>query len=140
MNSFLCLFSFFSVCVCCVVVAALCFCFCYLSWVLFVCLFSFLFLSLWLHCAACGLLASWPGVRPGPLGWEHLSPGCWNTREFLGPGNINQCDLSQGIHINTKTQLHPTACRLQCWTPYAKQPARQEHSLTHQQTGYLKLN
>ena len=47
------------------------------------------------------------------------------------------CSLG-GIHLDSKTWLHPTACRLQCCTPHAKQQARQEHSPTHQQTGCLK--
>ena len=59
-----------------------------------------------------------------------LSPGPWNNREFLVPGN-NQHELSWRPHLGSKTLLHPTACKFQCWVPQVKQPARQGHSATH---------
>ena len=83
----------FCLCACvCVVLLLLfvCFCFCYLSWVSFVCLFSFLsFLfslamlhGLWVLCC---LAEGWAWAsRVGPL-----SPGHWATREFPDPANIN---------------------------------------------------
>ena len=35
------------------------------------------------------------------------------------------------LRLNAKTQLHSTTSKLQCWTPHAKQLARQEHNATH---------
>ena len=35
------------------------------------------------------------------------------------------------LRLNAKTQLHSTTSKLQCWTPYTKQLARQEHNPTH---------
>ena len=146
-------FSFFCVCVCvcvCYVVAAvplllfLLFVLGFVCLFLFLCFFSFSFLFLffpflsfffghtvWL--AALGSLAkgrAWASGVGGP------SPGHWTTRaqEIL----ISMCTPG-GIHINTKTQPQTTACRLQCWTPHDKQPPRQEHRPTNQQTGCLKL-
>ena len=69
--------------------------------------------------------ASW---LPGLL--RTTSPGPWNNREFLVPGN-NQHELSWRPHLGSKTLLHPTACKFQCWVPQVKQPARQGHSATH---------
>ena len=44
----------------------------------------------------------------------------------------------RGLQLNTKTWLYPTASKLQGWMPHAKQLARQEHKLTHQQIDCLK--
>ena len=38
----------------------------------------------------------------------------------------------RGPHLSTKTQLYPTAYKLQCWKPQAKQPVRKEQNPTHQ--------
>ena len=35
------------------------------------------------------------------------------------------------LHLNAKIQPHSMTSKLQCWTPHAKQLARQEHSPTH---------
>ena len=37
----------------------------------------------------------------------------------------------RNLHLNAKAQLHPTASKLQCWTPHAKQLEKQEHNPTH---------
>lgn len=66
----------------------------------------------------------------------------------MGVGTASDCSLLQGQkhwwqyfwgvltgksplgghHFLTKTWPYSIACRLQCWTIQAKQPARQEHS------------
>ena len=66
------------------------------------------------------------------------SPGFGNTREFPPQGILNGKSSPGCLHLNSKTWLHPTACRVQCWMPHTKQQARQEHKPTHQQTGCLK--
>ena len=149
---FLLLFSFFFVCFFVPVWLVL---FYHFSWVWFVCLFSFFFVCCY-HCCCLFLLfvlgfvcfvfffffsffsgcTVWLGSPAKDQAWAArvgvLNPGRWTTREFPSLGNINRHVLSGGIHLDTKTHLHPTACRLQRWTPHTKQPARQEHSPTHQ--------
>ena len=73
----------------------------------------------------------WPGVRPVPLRWESRVQG-------IGPPETSRLHLiSNGensprdLHLKAKTQLHTTTSKLQCWTPYAKQLARQEHNPSH---------
>ena len=46
---------------------------------------------------------------------EVLSPGWWTTREFPAPENI-----PRGLHLESKTRLHSTTCRFQCWIPLNK--------------------
>ena len=133
-----CLLSFFLfLCCCCrlfVFVFAICLGFCLFSFFFFSCFFSFFFP--WPCSVACGLSVPWPGL--GPPGWERqiqdagLPENSWAQEILIGVYS------PRGIHLDTKTWLHPTACRLQCWTPHAEQPARQEHSPTHQQTCCLK--
>ena len=65
------------------------------------------------------------------------SPGCWTTREFPVPGKINHRELSWRSLSDSKTWLHPTASRSQCWMPHTKQQTRQEHKPTHHHTDYL---
>lgn len=48
---------------------------------------------------------------------------------FIGMGSL-------GVwRFGTKTWLHPTACRLQCWDNSGQTIDRQEHSPTHHHTG-----
>ena len=79
-----------------------------------------------------------PGVRPVPLRWESrvqdIGPPQTTQLHVVSNGESSPRDL----HLNAKTQLHTTMSNLQCWTPYAKQLARQEHNPTRQQRGYLK--
>ena len=93
------------------------FCFYHLSWVWLV-FASFSFFLFSLSCwTACGLLDSltmsqaWVGV---------LSPGCWTTREFLGPGNSNRHVFSQryprwhqdlALHNCLQTPVLDTSCQ-----------------------------
>ena len=72
-----------------------------------------------------------PGVRPELLRWE--SPA-----QDIGPPETSRLHVisnakssTRDIHLNAKTQLHSMTGKLQCWTPHAKQLARQEHNPTH---------
>ena len=72
-----------------------------------------------------------PGVRPEPLRWESQVQDI-GPPETSWPHVISISESSpRDLRLNTKTQLHPTASKLQCWTPHAKQLARQEHNPTH---------
>ena len=73
----------------------------------------------------------WLAVRPVPLRWE-------SQGEDTGPPETSRLQIisnskssPRDLHLNTKTQLHSMTSKLQCWTPYAKQLARQEHNPTH---------
>ena len=59
------------------------------------------------------------------------SSGHWSTRDLPAPRNIKWQKPPRDLHLNAKTQLHSTTRNLQCWTPYAKQLARQEHNPIH---------
>ena len=59
------------------------------------------------------------------------SSGHWSTRDLPAPRNIKQQKSPRDLHLNAKTQLHSTTSKLQCWIPYAKQLARQEHNPIH---------
>ena len=121
-----------------------CVCVCYLSWDLFALFsfllffFSFFFLFSLATLRSLQTLSSPDKGWPGPQRWESRvqdsgpPENCWSQGIL-----ISMCSPG-GINLINKTQLHPTACRLQCWTPCTKQPARQEHSPTHQQRGCLK--
>ena len=71
------------------------------------------------------------GVRPEPLRWESrvqdTGPPETSWLHVISNGQSSPRDL----RLNDKTQLHSTTSKLQCWTPYAKQLARQEHNPTH---------
>ena len=92
----------------------------------FICLFSFHFFVLsFSSCHTMWLAGSWyPGQE---LSWasnvEILSPGCGIAREVRGSENINWCLLSQRYPSWTWNPATPSACKLWCWTPHAKQPA-----------------
>ena len=127
---FVCLlFSFF----CVVLLFVFVFCIGFCLSVCFLFLFSLATLcSLW-------ALGSPPGVGARHPGWECQvqdagPPENSKAQEIL----IGVCSPGD-IHLDTKTQLRPTACRLQCWTPHTKQPAGQEYNLIHQWTGCQKL-
>ena len=57
--------------------------------------------------------------------------GHWSTRDLPAPHNTKRQKSPRDLHLNTKTQLNSTTSKLQCWTPYAIQLARQEHSPVH---------
>ena len=74
------------------------------------------------------LLVLQPGIRAVPLRWE-------SQVQDTGPQETSQLHvISNGkrsprdLHLYAKTQLHSTTSKLQYWTPYAKQLARQEHN------------
>ena len=60
-----------------------------------------------------------------------LSSGHWTTRDLQTPVMSISESCPRDLHLNAKTQLHPTASNIQCWMPQAKQIARQEHNPTH---------
>ena len=81
---------------------------------------------------ACGILVPRPEVRPELLWWE-LRVQTAGLTENLRPQGISiGVRLRRGPHLSTKTQLYPTACKLQCWMSQAKQRIRQEYRSTHQ--------
>ena len=82
-------------------------------------------------CVSDRVLVLWSGVRPEPLRWESqvqdIHPPETSRPHVMSIGESSPRDL----RLNTNTELHSTTRNLQCWTPYAKQLARQEHSPTH---------
>ena len=92
---------------------------------------SFFFLPFLLSCVADRVLLLRPAVRPEPLRWERqiqdIVPPETSQRHVISNSKSSLGEL----HLNAKTQLHSTTCKLQCWTPFAKQLATQEHNHTH---------
>ena len=78
------------------------------------------YLAMWLTGSWCFGLNLLGGESPvqdmGPL--ETSQP------HVISNGKSSPC-------LNAKTQLHSMTSKLQCWTPYAKQLARQKHNPTH---------
>ena len=71
------------------------------------------------------------GGRPEPLRWENWVQDT-GPPETSWPHVISIGKRSPRDHcLNVKTQLHSMTSKLQCWTPHAKQLARQEHNPTH---------
>ena len=64
--------------------------------------------------------------------WEGQVQTAGLTENLRAQGIFISVRSPRSPYLNTKTSLYPTACKLQCWTPQAKQPAIQEHSPTHQ--------
>ena len=99
--------------------------------VFFVCFVLFFSLPFLLSHMAGRVLVLWQGVGPEPLRWEGRVQDI-GPQEISWPHVISIGDRSpKDLHLNTKTQLHPTASKLQCWMPHAKQLARQEHNPMH---------
>ena len=82
-------------------------------------------------CVAERVLVLQPGVRPEPLRWESRVQD--NGPPEIGQHHVISVDESspRDLHLNVKTQLQSMTSKLQCWTPHAKQLARQEHNPTH---------
>ena len=82
-------------------------------------------------CVADRVLVFQPGVRPEPLKWESrvqdIGPPETSRPHVISIGENSPRDL----HLNVKTQLHPTVSKFQRWTSHAKQLAREEHNPTH---------
>ena len=90
------------------------------------------YIRFWIHQASTIIvLVLQPCVRPEPLRSESrvqdTGPPETSWPHVISNGKSSLRDL----HVNAKTQLHSTTSKLQCWTPYAKQLARQEHSPIH---------
>ena len=88
----------------------------------------FLFLPFLLIRVADRVLVLQLGVRLEPLRWE-------NRVQDIGPPETswphvisNSKSCPRELHLKTKSQLHSMTSKLQSWTPYAKQLARQEHN------------
>ena len=94
-------------------------------------IYLFIYLPFLLSCVADRVLVLRLGVRPVPLRWESrvqdIDPPETSWLHIISNGESSPRDL----HLSAKTQLHSTISRLQCWTPYAKQLARQEHNPMH---------
>ena len=70
-------------------------------------------------------------LQPEPPRWESWTQDI-GPQEITQPHVISINESSpEALCLNTKTQLHPIASKLQCWTSHAKQLARQEHNPTH---------
>ena len=109
--------------------------FCLFDCLGFLCFFLFFvlfFLLPFLPChVACRGLVLCLGVGSEPPRWESQVQDIRPPKNSWPCGKlIGECS-PRGLHLNTKTWLHPAASKLQCWTSYAKQLARQEHNTTH---------
>ena len=119
---FVCLFGLFLI----VLVAVCLFLSLLLSWGFLVYSFSFFFFllpfSFFLSFSppflpghvARRVLVPKPGVGPEPLGWQHRVQDTGMPQYSLPQGILNGESSPRGLHLNSKTQLHPAACRLQC--------------------------
>ena len=70
------------------------------------------------------LIRSWCS---GQMSGLSLGGGRAEVRTLAQIISISQSSPRE-VHRNAKTQLHSTTSKLQCWTPHAKQLARQEHN------------
>ena len=77
--------------------------------------------------AAVWLTGSWCS---GQVSGLRLGGGRAELRTLAHIISISQSS-PRDVHLNAKTQLHSMTSKLQCWTPHAKQRARQEHNPTH---------
>ena len=72
-----------------------------------------------------------PGVRLEPLRWEiqvqDSGPPETSRPHVVSIGESSTRDL----RLSAKIQLHSMTSEFHCWTPHAKQLARQEHNPTH---------
>ena len=93
--------------------------------------FSFFFLTFLVSCVADRVLVLHPGVTPEPLRWESqiqdIGPPETSQLHIISIGESSPRDLC----LNTKTQLHPTARKLQGSMHHANQLAKQEHNSSH---------
>jgi len=117
-------------------------CFYFFGFVFIICLgfglslLSFPFFFFLFHAAQLvGFLIPWPWVKPG---WVHQVQDVGPPENSWAQGIVIGMCSPRGSHVDTKTWLSTTACRLQCWTPHAKQPARWDHRPTQHQTCCLK--
>ena len=80
---------------------------------------------------ACRILVHEPGVGLKLLWWEVLVQTTGLTENLRSQGIFVGVRSPGSPHLGTKTQLYPTAYKLQCWKPQAKQQVKQEHKPTH---------
>ena len=103
----------------------------YIYTYIYVFFFLSFFLPFLLSRMADRVLVLQPGVRPEPLRWESrvhdMVPPETSQPHIISIGESSPRDL----HLNTKTQLHAMARKLQYWMPHAKQLARKEHKPTY---------
>ena len=102
--------------------------------ILFYLFFSFFlsfFLPFLLSCVADRVLVLLPGVRPVLLRWESQVQDIGSPETSRLHIISNSESSARDLHLNARTQLHPTMSKLQCCTPYTKQLARQEHNTSH---------
>ena len=76
--------------------------------------------------------SSGPGIKPAVLWQECLVWTAGLTNNVRHQGILIRVKYPGGPHLNTKTCLHPIACKHHCWKPQAKHLVTQEHSPTHQ--------
>ena len=97
-------------------------------------IFSFLlsfFLPFLLSRVTDRVLVLQPGVRLVPLRWESQVQDIYTAETSQLHVTSKGKSSPRDLHLNVKTQFHSKTSKLQCWTPYAKQLARQEHNPTH---------
>ena len=104
---------------------------CFLVWLLSSFVLSFFFSPYFSESCGWQALGAPAGCQACASEVGDLSSGYWSTRDFPAPCNIKQRKPPRDLHLNAKTQLHSMPSKLQCWSPYAKQLPRQEHSPTH---------
>lgn len=71
-------------------------------------------------------------IRPELPRREHQAQNHGLTENSDAQATLIRSEFTQKLSSQYQDPAQPTACKLQCWTPQAKQPARQEHSPTHQ--------
>ena len=103
---------------------------CFTFFVIVLLLFSFAFF--WPHHTACETSVPRPEIGPKLLWWELQVQTAGLTENLRPQGILIRVRRPGGPYLSTKIWLYPTACKLQCWMPKAKQPVRQKYSLTHQ--------
>ena len=109
--------------------------FCFLFFGIVLLLFSFLPLFIYLFLLrhkACGISVPKPEVGPELLWWELWVQTAGLTENLRTQGISIEVRSTRGPHLSTRTQLYPTACKLQCWRSQARQPVRQEYNSIHQ--------
>ena len=109
--------------------------FTFLNFKILIILFYFIlfiyFLPFLLSHVADRILVLQPDVRPEPLRWESQVQDTGPPETFRPHVISIRKSSPRDLQLNAKTQLNPSASKLQCWTPQAKQLAKQECNPTH---------
>ena len=85
------------------------------------------YLAVWLTGSWCSSWVSGLSLWGGRAEFRTLDHRTRPSPMLILIGKSSPRDLC----LNAKTQLNSTTSKLQCWTPHAKQLARQEHNPTH---------